>query len=256
MMASLHDIQRELQAHLLDPRTVVDHLIVETRHISRATRLHIYVNAYRARFVEALTADYRVLRKYIGDDEFEQLIHAYIAKHPSRYFSFRHVGGELENFLQTTAPYNEHLDLIELARFEWALCHAFDAANAKPIPHDYLAQLNAQQWPTLRLGFTASLRCIDLQENTVELWKALNEDRAPEQALPQPAQTWLIWRKELKLLFRPALPHEVITLDAFAGGASFGEVCELLTDYLPDEAVPQCVVGLLQQWLQDELIVT
>jgi len=66
--------------------------------VPRSTRIAIYANAYHARFVEALAADYSALKTYLGDDEFEQLINAYIEAYPSQYFSMRYVGQHLSDF--------------------------------------------------------------------------------------------------------------------------------------------------------------
>lgn len=261
MMSKLRDIQQALQAHLLDPpnlssaNSTLDDLVLETTNVSRATRLHIYSNAYRARFVEALTADYGMLRRYIGDEEFEKLILAYIDAYPSRYFSLREVGARLEQFLQSSEIYCEHLDLIELVRFEWALCHAFDAADRPIFTSTDLAGIEPEQWPHLTVNISPTLVCIPLRINVPAIWKSLNADEAPPTAKESAEQMWLIWRRCLALLFRAALPQEMVALEAFRAGGSFADVCEQLAEYLPEETVPMCVVELLQQWLQDELIV-
>jgi len=255
MSQTLRAIQCALQAHLLNPELALDDVVAETTAVPRAIRLHIYANAYRARMVEALSADYGMLHQYIGDEEFERLILAYIDRHPSQYFSLREVGGHLEQFLQTTAPYRDHLELIELARFEWALCHAFDARDVIPRDIAEFAALDAEQWPILKLQFTPALRCVDLQTNAPALWKALNEQQALPAIAESAAQTWLVWRRRLKLLFRPALPFEMAMLTAFRDGATFSEACMQLAASLPEDEVPQRAVALLQQWLQDELII-
>lgn len=255
MSATLKNIQRSLQGYLLDPQHKPDDLVIETEKVSRDTRLGIYANAYRTRIVEAMAADYCALKTYLGDDEFEALIIAYIDANPSRYFSMRWVGSELGAFIQNTSPYSEHLDLIELARFEWALCDAFDAADKTALRADALATLSAEQWADLTLQFSPSLQLIALKTNVPQLWKALNADEAPPVLTNSSKQVWLIWRRQLKLLFRPADALEVLALEQFRRGNAFGDVCALLAEHLPEEQVPVRAVGFLQQWLQDELIV-
>lgn len=258
MSSTLRDIQLAMQAHLLNPlnlNSALDDLVLETTTVSRATRLHIYSNAYRARFVEALTADYGMLRRYIGDEEFEKLILAYIDAYPSRYFSLREMGARLEQFLQSSEIYCGHLDLIELVRFEWALCHAFDAAERPIFTSADLAGIEPEQWPSLIVNISPTLVCIPLRTNVPAIWKALNADETPPAALENSDQIWLIWRRRLALLFRAGLPQEMVALEVFRAGGSFADVCERLAEYLPEDAVPMRVVELLQQWLQDELIV-
>ncbi|MDB6061630.1 MAG: hypothetical protein JWM78_1733 [Verrucomicrobiaceae bacterium] len=256
MTATLKQIQQTLQNYLLDPQSLPSDLVVETEKVTKVTRLGIYGNAYRVRIVEALAADYQSLKIYLGDDAFAELIIAYIEVHPSHYFSMRWVGSDLCEFIRTTPPYCEHLDLYELAHFEWTLCHAFDAVQKKLLSANYFAALLPEQWTDLLLEFAPSLQIIALSTNTPQLWRALNADENPPAVVAQDiAQPWLVWRQQLKLMFRPATPLEVTALAHFQQGYSFSAVCELLSNYLPEQQVPAQAVGLLQQWLQDELIV-
>lgn len=255
MSTQLLAIQRALQAHLLDPEINLDAVVAESPQVSSAIRLHIYANAYRVRFVEALTADYGMLRRYLGDDAFEALVQAYIAEQPSRYVSLRDVGAGMEDFLRRTEPYAAHIELIELARFEWALCHAFDAADCEPATLALFANLDAELWPALTVCFAPALRCIELRSNAPLLWQSLNADGALPALTVAGPELWLVWRRQLRLMFRRALPQERVALEAFRRGAAFAEVCAALVDELPESAVPTRAVALLQQWLQDELIV-
>lgn len=259
-------IQRKLQSHLLKPHSYENSFqedqqceahsfIVETEYVPKSVRLHIYENAYRARFVDAMSTDFDKLHAYLGDDAFVELIHAYIEKHPSHYFSLRGVGGELVNFLKTTSPYAEHIELHELAAFEWALCYAFDAADqALAIAADYSA-LPAEQWSDLTLKFVPALRVISLRSNAPLIWKALNNDESsPFVEIYVESQSWIIWRRDLKLLFRPLDVLEKIALDGFVRSDNFAEVCSELSERLPENEVPQYAARFLQQWISDGLI--
>ncbi|HEY3699591.1 MAG TPA: DNA-binding domain-containing protein [Spongiibacteraceae bacterium] len=256
-MSELRRIQIVLQQHLLNPTTdsrIVDAEIIETENVPRAVRLHIYANAYRVRVVEALAADFAMLQRYLGDDTFAELIDVYIDTHPSRHYSFRNVGGKLAEFLKSTEPYSAHIDLYELAQFEWALCHAFDAADDATASTANFAALTPEQWPELKLPVVRSLRVIELCTNAPAIWKALNAEQSPPDVEIGEPQCWVVWRCDLKLLFRQADKIETIALTAFANNHTFGDVCEILSEYLPETEVPQRAVGLLQQWLQDGLI--
>ncbi len=260
MSAELLQIQRALQQHLLNPSTAsnaltIEAAVLETENVSRTVRLNIYANAYRARIVEALSTDFHMLHAYLGDTGFTELVHSYIEQYPSRYFSLRGIGGELVTFLQTTEPYSAHIDLHELAQFEWALCHAFDAADTRCACSADFFTLQPEQWPELTLQFVPALRVLELHSNAPAIWKALkNEQAPPAVAINSMPQHWLVWRRDLKLLFRPLDAIEKIAFEIFANGGAFADVCGALAETLPEEAVPQRVVALLQQWLSDALI--
>lgn len=270
-MSELLRIQRALQNHLLqnpplqnpvlgsddtDVNAALSSLIVESERVPRATRLHIYANAYRARIAEALSVDFSGLHTYVGDEALAELIDAYIERHPSHYFSLRNTGSELANYLKMTAPYAEHAELHELAQFEWALCHAFDAADAMCADAAYFSTLPPQQWPDITLQFLPSLRILSMRSNAPEIWKSLNAEKAPPVVeISAKEQPWIVWRRELKILFRPLDAVEKIALDIFMRGETFSNVCNELAEELPESEVPQRSVNILQQWLADGLIV-
>jgi hypothetical protein len=265
-MSELLRSQRELQNYLLDLHSILeagtslsaarlDALIVESERVPRAVRLHIYANAYRARFVEALSVDFNGLHAYLGDDAFTELIHAYIEQNPSHSFSLRNLGSTLANFLQVTHPYAEHIELHELAMFEWALCHAFDAADSRCAEIAHFSAMPTEQWQALTLQFVPALRVIALHSNAPAIWKALNSEQAPPAVeFAADDQPWIVWRRDLTLLFRPLDDIEKTALDVFMRGETFADVCGELVEQLPESEVPQRAAVILQQWLNDGLI--
>lgn len=253
---SLAELQQRFQRHLLDPTAdaLVD-LVADTTQVPRTTRLFIYSNAYRVRLVEAMSADFGNLHRYLGDEEFDRLIRAYLNEYPSRYFTLRWFGSDLARFLRDTVPYCEHPDLAELAEFEWALCHAFDAADAPTAEVNTLATLPAECWSGLALQLHPSLRLLTLAGNAPGLWEAMNEECEPPAYVVLPSvQSWAVWRHDLRLLFRPLDADEAWALTVFQAGQTFADVCAELLEWHTEEAVPMRAVQLLQQWLGEGLI--
>ncbi|MDZ4730877.1 MAG: DNA-binding domain-containing protein [Xanthomonadales bacterium] len=252
-------LQQRFQQHLLEPDAdALADVIVETPQVPRATRLHIYSNAYRERMVEALDSDYHQLHVFLGDEEFSRLIYAYLAAHPSRQPSLRWFGAHLPEFLHRTRPYSGHPELAELAEFEWALCHAFDTADAPLVDLAQLMKLAPEELAGLKLGFHSSLQELLLHCAAPTVWQALNENA---EATPPPfnwkadPDAWLVWRQELRLMFRPAEADEAWALEAFRSGKAFGDVCEGLCQWHAEEQVPTRAVGLLQTWLNEQLVI-
>lgn len=256
MSTSLLETQRRLQRCLLQPGSGAGDLVAGTEKVPAAVRLGIYSNAYRIRLVEALAVDFSALHAYLGDEEFERLVHAYIAEFPSHSFTLRHLGQQLCDFLRRRAPYAEHPDLYELAAFEWALCDAFDAADAPVLEPAALATLAPEAWAELRLEFHPSLQWLTLRGNAPALWSALGAEQPPPafecDAREHP---WMVWRCDLKLLFRAPEPAEAAALACFRNGGSFSEVCDRLVELMDEAEVPLFALGLLQQWLREGLLV-
>lgn len=251
-------LQHRVQTFLLQPEAVGDMLasVRSSERIPQQTRLDIYADAYRARLVDALATDYAGLQSYLGDDAFTSLALDYVEHFPSRHFSLRWLGATMAEYVSTTQPYSGHPEIADLARFEWAQCHAFDAADFTPLTLADLGRIAPEEWLGLRLEFQSALQLLNLTTNAPQIWAALSAEQAPP-ALEHTdtAATWLIWRQDLRILYRELTPAEASALRLFQQGHDFSEVCMELAGRMPEASVPAYAAGLLRRWLEADLIV-
>jgi hypothetical protein len=259
MSDSLAHQQQRLQQFLLGAGAPVSRgsiapAIRTTTRVPAAMRLGIYAEAYRARLHDALATDYAGLQKYLGDSTFAALAQAYIDANPSTHFSLRWFGKALPEFVAATAPYNGHLELAELARFEWAQGLVFDAPDVEPLTIADLAAVPAAAWPTLVFTLMPAMRIETLQSNAPPIWSALNDDAAPPELELSAPIAWLLWRQDLRILFRPLAMQEAIALQAFAAGDNFSEVCAQLCEHMAAATVPGYTAGMLRHWIGSGLI--
>lgn len=233
-----------------------------------AARIDVYHHAYRARLVSALRDNFEALTRALGDEAFAALAGAYLAAHPSQQASIRWFGHRLADFmgaclaagappaLQDLVP---HPALADLARMDWALRAAFDAADGPVIDRTSLAALPADAWPGLVLCLHPSLQTVALQWAVEPAWHALrNTPAGDEPELPAPAplaHTLAVWRCGLETRWRALSAAEAALLQAAAAGQPFAALCELAAELVADEyqAVP-LVAGTLEQWLADGLV--
>jgi hypothetical protein len=253
---ALRRLQRDLQRHLLNEDGAIADAIVDAPPLPVAARLGIYANGYRVRLIDALDNTYPLLHRLLGDDDFMALGEAFVAAHPSMYRSIRWYGRELAEFLRRTPPHADQPILAELAQLEWTLAEVFDAADAEPASRAALAAINPSAWSELRFEFHPSLRRLLLRWNSAAAWKALNSEETPphpecsEQTVP-----WLLWRQDLQNYFRSMTADEAVALDCALRGRSFGEICEALAEWLPEEEIPLRAAGLLGLWADSGIIV-
>lgn len=229
--------------------------IVGDEKADAATRLGIYADAYRLRLLDALRDNYPAVNGLLGDEAFETLVQAYLAEYPSSYRSIRWFGDRLAGFLETTAPWGDQPVLAEMARFEWSLRAAFDAADAEPLPLEAAAQIAPEAWPGMRLAFHPSVDRLDLQWNVPAIWKQFDRGREPDP--PQAAEYpigWVIWRRDLQQYFRSLQVDEAWALDAMRRGRTFAEVCEGLCEWLDPPHVALQAAAYLKGWLKDGLV--
>jgi hypothetical protein len=254
-MANLPDLQQRFLNYLLHADDSIANDIVGGSHDERARRLSIYFNAYRIRLRGSIEIDHPVLGVYLGDDGFETLASAYIAKHRSANTSLRHFCDQLPEFLRTEPPFADILVLSEIARFERALMDVFDAADAQVIDMSALSDIPAEQWPELTLQLHPSFRCFVTEWNCVEIWRAIKAERTPPDAVCADKQAWLLWRNTDRLSeFRSVSVDEYEVLRTAAEGGTFAVLCEVLLEWHSPEDVASRAWSLLGKWVDSGLI--
>lgn len=261
-MSALVALQAEFAAWMRgtpEPANALRARVLDTEKADRDTLLQVYRDAYALRLIEALTTDFPGLLAMAGPAEFDMMARAYIAAHPSRHPSVRWFGRDLAEFLAVTPPFSATAAAADMARFEWALGEVFDAADAEPLTFEQLAGAPPQAWASLRLSFVPALRSLALSHQVPQALQ--RRDEVPPGELDVPAESgtvdWLIWRPaaDSDAQFRSMAPDEAAALDAARGGASFPEICAVLSGYAESaEAAAERAAGLLRVWLDAGMI--
>src|SRR5262249_22050835 len=194
-MTALREVEEELEDYLLDRPSGIRARISASGSADIDTQLGIYRNAYLSRLIEVLRSDFPKLHRLAVDPLFEELSRAYLARHPSRHRSTRWIAGDLASFLSVAAPFAERPELCEMARFEWALAAAFDAADAPVEPLDALAAVPASAWGSIRIRLHPAAVRLDLRSNVPDVWSAIEQGLLWEPPTwSADAIPWLIWR--------------------------------------------------------------
>lgn len=219
-------------------------------------RLQIYQQAYVARLTAALRDNFGVVPRVLGDEAFDALARAYIATHPSRHPSIRWFGDRLPEFMASREDLVPHAALTDLARLEWALRGAFDAADADPLVAKDLERVPVDGWPDLVFAFVPSLQLLSLHWNVGPVWRALQGDENPELPEPEPLDhEVVVWRQALTPRWRALDRTTARLLQAAIEGRTFGELSALAAEDMPDADAAACVAGTLRGWIDDALLV-
>lgn len=252
----LAQAQRLFQDYLLRSDCSAEDLVTTDAKADAATRLGVYADAYRLRLLEVLGNDYPVLRALAGAEDFERIGRAYIETHPSDTPSVRWFGRHLPAFLGESCGWPRHQLLAELAAFEWSKGEVFDAPEAEALEIAAVAAVPPESWPEMRLLTQPALRRLDLCWNVPALFRAQEAGESlPEAALREDPLHWLLWRDAaLDIRWRSLGEDEAAALGAVLGGASFGEICELLCQWVEAEDAAMHAAGLLKRWIFDGLV--
>jgi len=251
----LYKLQKSFLSFLTEGDKSIKPSIIGTEKVNADTRLSIYSNAYSLRLVDALSDSYPAVHTLIGDEGFYELGMDYVKNHPSRHFSIRYFGNKLAEFLAQYNHNNSQL-LSEMAQFEWRLRDSFDSADTPPISLDALQNIDPDSWGDMRFVLHPSVSRLDLKWNAPQLWLAIEneEDPIPPEEMKYPV-SWLIWRQELRTLFRSVEVDEGWALDAIMNGQSFGDICGGLCEWIDEINAAPRAAGFLNQWLTDGLVV-
>jgi len=224
---------------------------------SAETMFGVYRNAYWSRLAESLGADFPGLKTLAGDQAFDHLARAYVAKHPSQHPSIRWAGRTLSAFLASEAPWRDDLWFTDMARFDWALAFAFDASDAPVAGLADLVSVPPEFWGSIRLTFHPTLDAFRITTPVDQARPRLLENA--EFVLDRAARcdrAIMAWRIEHDVKFRSIDPLEHEALQAMQSGANFGDLCELVARRVDAGTAPLRAAQILQGWLEWGIVAT
>jgi hypothetical protein len=225
-------------------------------------RLEIYNRQYWYRIKDCFYDDYPGLRAIVGEQRFERLACAYLARYPSESFTLRNLGRRLVEFLEANprwiAPKQDAA--LDMARLEWAHIEAFDNEAKPPLEMDSLldadpAQIRLELQPhltLLELGYELDEFLIKAKENEglrSEASNAMELHRKHKRNLLKrrlrPKTIFLAVHRHNNFVYYKRLqPGQFRLLSAFQAKATLAEACNELAQWLPGD------VTQIQSWFQ------
>lgn len=269
-MSELLEIQRRVAAAIMHPLTQqermprkrhdgtsnkseADAIIKPNDRLTSFERLEIYNRQYWFRLYSSFEEDFPGLMAVIGRKKFDALTRAYLTDFPSRSFSLRNLGSQLENWLVTHRELIEpRADLaLDMARLEWAHIEAFDSAAEPLIDADDLAeihdgsQLHLQPYlRVLQLKYPVDDLIIDIRSESGSSDSSSNNAsiarkrrRARHVAALEPEDIYLaLHRLENSVYYKRLNREDYRLLSALIAGEPIGRAIDLAFE---DSAVPE-----------------
>ncbi len=120
---------------------VVEEFIKPNARLTAAERLKIYSISYWYRLIDCVYDDAPGLRALLGEQRFDALVRAYLAKYPSRSFTLRNLSSRLAQFIREEPRWTKPDTALAhaIARFEWAQTVAFDGEARPTLTPDDIA---------------------------------------------------------------------------------------------------------------------
>ncbi|WP_333677015.1 putative DNA-binding domain-containing protein [Dyella sp.] len=253
-MTSLQAMQQQMLQAVLAEHTQIPSIICDHGAADARSRLDVYRHGYRVRLRDALQAEFTGLRSMAGR-RFDTMLDKYISAHPSEHYNIRWYGAGLAAFLDYAYPWRDQPQLADMARLDWAISVAFDAANETSASMADLSAVPVDAWPVLRLSLLQNLHVLDGGCNAEAFRRAADHGK-PRPRLRRfvPARQILVWRKDTTVHYRRLDDDEWQVLSAAMRGETFTALCACLSGYHGEAAAMPRMVAMLQGWLAAGLI--
>lgn len=213
--------------------------------VSARDRVGVYAEMYWLRLRDTLCADFPLLRRAVGDEDFEVLVARHLKARPSRHHSLGRFGA---GFCETVREAALAGWLVDLAALEWARAESFVAPDSPVLAPAALASLGE----AARLTAVPSLRLLALEHAVGERWTALDAGGAAE-AVAAPAQRThlVVWRQGFQVFHAAVGDDEAEALRRVLAGADLPAVCEA---FAGDAAPAQAAFEAIASWAGEGLL--
>jgi hypothetical protein len=230
-------------------------------------RLEIYNRQYWFRLLSSMLEDFPGLRSVLGSRRFDAMCKAYLVDCPSRSFTLRNLGSQLESWLRKNPKWAgaKQALALDIVRLEWADIEAFDG-KAEPALHP--GDLSGAAGPNLRLQLQPYIQLLrfhypvdDLllavrkgDEDTDFASNAFQEKRKRKRvqavAKLKPAEIFLVvHRVDFSVYFRRVEPEEFAILIALRSGKTLGTAID--ATFRKSSMPPEERAASVQQWFQN-----
>jgi hypothetical protein len=158
--------------------SIASDIVKPNDRLTAVERIEIYSRSYWFRLISAFNEDFVGLRAVVGDERFDALTQAYLGERPSRSFTLRDLGSQLEAWLDEHPEWTEpHSRLArDIVRLEWAEIEAFDAAEYPALTLNDIAALGEDPALTLQ----PHVKLLDLRYPVDKLLRSIREAEAED----------------------------------------------------------------------------
>ncbi len=189
--------------------------------LSAGERVGIYQAMYLPRMQEALESDYPGLAHFLGPRAWERLVRAYVDAHPSRSYTLNELGRRLPEFVRR-ARVPRPAFCRDLARLEWAITEAFDAAETPALGEREIAAVAPGDEARARLVPVAALRLVALDHDAGAWLDSLRDERHLHPRPRRARSLVVVYRRNYGVLRRELDPAGFALLADLAAGQPVG----------------------------------
>jgi len=240
----------EALKHIAIESDQIELVVSRSKSLDSVDRLEIYAQAYYARLVECLRAEFPVLVRAVGEGVFDEFAVGYLQRYPSRSYTLNRLGADFAQYLDETRPPDDTWAgaLVDVATLEWAIGEVFDGPGAEGwtlLDAEELAAIPAERWPDAHLIAVPCVRTLSLQYPVRAYYTAMRED--DDFPPPAAAPSFLaLTRRDYLVRIHELAPLEYTLLNALLAGQSVGAAVGLVAESADPER--DNLAADLHQW--------
>jgi hypothetical protein len=230
------------------PAAQAEQFVLPSKTLSINERLAIYRQMYVWRLVEVLEMDFTTVAQFVGDEQFEALVKAYLQVHPSQSYNLNLLSYAFPEFLKTVTGLKKREFLSDLARLELAISKAIEAEEVRSLTQDDIKVVPSEAWYDVRLKFIPAFELLALRYPVnAYLQAVIDEEPLPD---TRRTDTWVaVYRKDYEV-WRLPLPNQAYQLlRRLQMGKSLGEAVDYVVSSAPRQR--QAWQGELFDWFQE-----
>jgi hypothetical protein len=247
-------------------RAYASRFIKPNDRLTSFERLEIYNRQYWFRLLSSMMEDFPGLRSVLGERRFDAMCKAYLVECPSRSFTLRNLGSQLESWLRKHPKWAgaKQALALDIVRLEWADIEAFDGKAEPALRQEDLAgaagahlRLRLQpyigllsfRYPVddLLLAVRKEDQDTDFASNTFQ--EKRKRKRVQAVAKLKPGTIFLaVHRVDYSVYFRRIQPEEFAILGALREGKTLGKAIDAA--FRKSSIAPEQRAASVQQWFQ------
>jgi hypothetical protein len=229
----------------LDPAEI-GRVVLPSKTLTSVERVGVYQGMYLLRMVEALENDFPAVAHFLGGEEFQHLVTAYVAAHPSRSYTLNRLGDRFPEFVRSRRGVRRKAFVADLARLESLVTEVFDAPESPAWPAEEIARVPDDAWPNAVLRPIAALR-LGAFAYPVNAYLQSVKDENHDHPDTGRRATWIAVYRKSDEVWRLDLGKPAYTfLSALVRGRPFGRAVAEATRGLQGQPGDQ-----LFRWLRD-----
>jgi hypothetical protein len=181
-MSALLELQRDFRRALLEEDEAAIAGLVREDGIAPAARLAVYRNTIMLSLTDALKEIFPATCRVVDERFFAYAARSFLAAHPPEEACLGRYGARLPDFLAKFPPAAHLLYLPDLARLEWLMHCAAEAATLPPLGPKAIAGIAPEETPRLRFRLQPALGHLDSPWPVDRIWRANRAETSDDAA--------------------------------------------------------------------------